>query len=149
VAALVSCALFAIPALAADEADSRRPLAGVTTNCQDCGVIRSIREIRTEREAQRPDAYVSSPQYRDTMPAELPRIGPAFSLSWGAGEPPRTQFGAIGTPEMKHRYIDVTYEVTVRFDDGRFGLIEQDDVSGLRNGDRVIVVNKKVERVTD
>ena len=83
------------------------------------------------------------------MPADLPRIGPAFSLSWGAGEPPRTQIGAVGTPGMKHRYIDITYEVTVRFDDGRFGLIEQDDVNGLRNGDRVIVVNKRVEKVTD
>jgi len=37
----------------------------------------------------------------------------------------------------------------VRFDDGRFGLIEQDDVNGLRNGDRVLVVNKRVEKVTD
>jgi hypothetical protein len=148
-AALAAVALFAISAFAADEGDARRPLAGVTTNCQDCGVIRSIREIRSEREAQRPDAYVSSPQYRDTMPADLPRIGPAFSLSWGAGEPPRTQIGAVGTPGMKHRYIDITYEVTVRFDDGRFGLIEQDDITGLRNGDRVIVVNKRVEKVTD
>src|SRR5829696_616708 len=72
-----ACALIAIlacvepngPALAADqEGAERKPLAGVTTNCLDCGVVRSIREIRTEREALRPDVYVSSPQYRDTMP---------------------------------------------------------------------------------
>jgi hypothetical protein len=148
--AVVACTLLAVPALAADEgSEPRKPLASVTTNCVDCGVVRSIREIRTEREAQRPDAYVSSPQYRDTLPAELPRIGPAFSLSWGAGERPRTQIGAVGTPEMKHRYIDITYEVSVRFDDGRFGLIEQDDAGDLRTGDRVIVVNRKVQKVTD
>ena len=148
--AVFGCTLLALPVLAADEGgEARKPLAGVTTNCADCGVIRGIREIRTEREAQRPDAYVSSPQYRDTLPADLPRIGPAFSLSWGAGERPRTQIGAVGTPEMKHRYIDITYEVSVRFDDGRFGLIEQDDVSDLRSGDRVIVVNRKVQRVSD
>jgi len=142
--------LIVLAARAADEQrePQRRPLAGVTTNCADCGVIRSIREVRTEREATRPDAYVSSPQYRDTLPSDLPRIGPAISFSWGGGEPPRTQIGAVGTPEMKHRYIDITYEISVRFDDGRFGLIEQDNVNDLRTGDRVIVINKKVEKVS-
>jgi len=127
----------------------RQPQAGVTTKCTDCGVVRGIREIRTEREAQRPDAYVSSPQYRDTMPADLPRIGPAISLTWGAGERPRTQIGALGTPEMKHRYIDITYEFSVRFDDGRFGLIEQEDLDDLRVGDRVILIKRRLEKVSE
>jgi hypothetical protein len=147
--AIVGCMESHHAALAADgEGGERKPLAGVTTNCLDCGVVRAIREIRTEREAPRPDVYVSSPQYRDTMPAELPRIGPAISMTWGAGERTRTQIGAFGTPEMKHRYIDVTYEVSVRFDDGRFGLIEQDEVGDLREGDRVIVLKRKVEKIT-
>jgi len=147
--ALLACLTFNGAALAADEEGAeRKPLTGVTTNCLDCGVVRAIREIRTEREAPRPDVYVSSPQYRDTMPAELPRIGPAISMTWGAGERTRTQIGAFGTPEMKHRYIDLTYEVSVRFDDGRFGLIEQDDVGDLREGDRVIVLKRKVEKIT-
>jgi len=147
--AIIGCMESHQAVLAADEEGAeRKPLAGVTTNCLDCGVVRAIREVRTEREAPRPDVYVSSPQYRDTMPAELPRIGPAISMTWGAGERTRTQIGAFGTPEMKHRYIDVTYEVSVRFDDGRFGLIEQDEVGDLREGDRVIVLKRKVEKIT-
>jgi hypothetical protein len=142
------CTFFAPVSPAADEqSEQRKPLVGVTTNCVDCGVVRAIREIRTEREAKRPDMYVSSPQYRDTLPAELPRIGPAISLSWGAGERPRTQIGAIGTPGMNRRYIDITYEVSVRFDDGRYGLIEQDDIGEVHVGDRVILVNRRVEKV--
>ena len=38
-------------------------------------------------------------------------------------------------------------KVTVRFDDGRYGLIEQDDVGDLRVGDRIQVVNKRVVRL--
>jgi hypothetical protein len=148
--AIVACMQVHHPAVAADdEAAERKPLAGVTTNCSDCGVVRAIREVRTEREAPRPDVYVSSPQYRDTMPAELPRIGPAISLTWGPGERTRTQIGAFGTPEMRHRYIDVTYEVSVRFDDGRFGLIEQDDIGDLRVADRVIVLKRRVEKIAE
>ena len=144
----LACVLFASPSSAADDqAGARKPLAGVTSNCTDCGVVRNIRQIRTEREMQRPDAYVSSPQYRDTQPAELPLIGPAISMTWGPGAPPRTQIGAVGTPGMQRRYIDLTYEVTVRFDDGRFGLIEQDNVGDLRVGDRVIVLNRRVEKL--
>ena len=146
--AALACALFASASSAADDqGEARKPLAGVTSNCIDCGVVRNIREIRTEREVQRPDAYVSSPQYRDTQPTELPLIGPAISMTWGPGSPPRTQIGAVGTPGMQRRYIDLTYEVTVRFDDGRFGLIEQDSIDDLRVGDRVIVLDRRVQKV--
>jgi hypothetical protein len=146
--AALACALFASASSAAgDQGEARKPLAGLTSNCTDCGVVRNIRELRSEREAQRPDAYISSQQYRDTRPAEPPRIGPAISMTWGPGAPPRTQIGAVGTPGMQRRYIDLTYEVTVRFDDGRFGLIEQDNVGDLRVGDRVIVLNMRVEKL--
>ena len=147
-ASFASTLYFSV-AEAEEQKEQRQALAGVTTNCTDCGVVRGIREIRTEREAQRPDSYVSSPQYRDTLPADLPRIGPAISLSWGNGERPRTQIGAFGTPGMKHRYIDITYEISLRFDDGRFGLIEQDDPGDLRVGDRVILVKRRLEKVAD
>jgi len=144
----IVASVLGVPAVQAeDQSEQRKPLASISTNCADCGVVRAIREVRTEREAQHPDVYVSSPQYRDTMPAELPRIGPAISLSWGKGERPRTQIGAFNTPEMRHRYIDITYEISVRFDDGRFGNIEQDVSDDLRVGDRVILVNRRLEKV--
>ena len=50
---------------------------------------------------------------------------------------------------MKHRYIDITYEFSVRFDDGRFGLIEQEDADDLRVGDRVILIKRRLEKVSE
>jgi hypothetical protein len=147
--AMLSSMLCAPAGQAEDQPEQRKPLARISTNCADCGVVRAIREVRTEREAQHPDVYVGSPQYRDTMPAELPRIGPAISLTWGKGERPRTQIGAFTTPEMRHRYIDITYEISVRFDDGRFGNIEQDVSDDLRVGDRVILIKRRLEKIGD
>ena len=146
----VAAAVIALPAVADDDPSPvRKPLAGVTTKCNDCGVVRAIREVRTERAGPRSDSYVASQQYKDTMPAELPRIGPAISLTWGRGERPRTQVGAVGSPDMPMRSIEITYEVSVRFDDGRYGLYELAQNDDLRVGDRVIIINRRIEKVTD
>ena len=40
---------------------------------------------------------------------------------------------------MRRRIKQVTYAVTVGFDDGRLGLIELQDIDDLRVGDRVLV----------
>lgn len=147
-------ALFALmllsPDLAAaeEEGGKRKPdNTALTGTCRDCGVVRSIREIRTERQASRPDTYVTSQQYLATRQNTPPSIGPVFTLSWGRNEQPQTHIGAVGSPEMQQRFLEITYEVTVRFDDGRYGLIEQDDVGELRIGDRIQVINKRVERL--
>jgi hypothetical protein len=147
-------ALFALVVLAAeasaaewlgqnDNADT-----GVASNCRDCGVLRSIREIRTERELRRPDVYVTSPQYLATRQDDPPRIGPVLSFSWGKrNEQIQTRVGAIGSPQMPQRFIEISYECLVKFDDGRSALIEQDDVANLRIGDRVQMMDKTVVRV--
>ena len=45
---------------------------------------------------------------------------------------------------MQQHFIDISYELTVKFDDGRYALIEQDDVGNLGIRDRVRVVDKRV-----
>jgi hypothetical protein len=149
VAALFTLVLLAPDASAAEgDGEQRNPDTSAAGNCRDCGVIRSIREIRTERQLSRPDIYVTSPQYLATRQDEPPRIGPVLSFSWGGrNEPTQTRIGAVGSPQMQQRFIDLSYEITVRFDDGRYALIEQDDVGNLRIGDRVQVVDRKVVRV--
>jgi uncharacterized OB-fold protein len=47
---------------------------------------------------------------------------------------------------MQQRFVEITYEMTVRFDDGRYGLIEQADPGDLRVGDRVRLVKGRLER---
>ncbi len=150
---LLLAALFAVlqwgpNALAAgDDGGQPKPQATVTATCRDCGVVRSIREIRTERKAARSDTYVASQQYLQSRPFDQqPLVGPAISFSWGGGSQTQPRIGAVGSPEMQQRLIEISYEITVRFDDGRFGLIEQEDPDDLRVGDRVKVVKGRVER---
>ena len=147
-AALLALILLAPYAWAAEEeSEARKPDTSVTGKCTDCGVLRSIREIRTERQLKRPDIYVTSPQYLDTR-EEPPRIGPVISFSWGnRADDAKTQIGAVGSPQMQQHFIDISYELTVKFDDGRYALIEQDDVGSLAIGDRVRVVDKRVVRM--
>ena len=147
-AALLALVLLAPYAWAAEEdGEARKPETNVAGKCTDCGVLRSIREIRTERQLKRPDIYVTSPQYLNTR-EEPPRIGPVISFSWGnRSDQTQTQIGAVGSPQMQQRFIDISYELTVKFDDGRYALIEQDDVGSLGIGDRVRVVDKRVVRL--
>jgi hypothetical protein len=142
--ALVASLLLVPQAAAQDAGEERKP---PSASCRDCGTVRSIREVRTERQLSRPDIYVTSPQYLDTRPNDPPRIGPVFSLSWGRNEQPQPRIGAVGSPQMQQRFTEITYEVVVLFDDGRYGLFEQDDASNLRVGDRVEIVSKRVERI--
>jgi hypothetical protein len=149
----LGAALFAVSprvpnAFAAeDSAAPSKPQTSPAATCRDCGVVRSIREIRTERKASPRDTYVSSPQYLQTRPFDQqPLVGPAISLSWGGGTETQTRVGAVGSPEMQQRFIELSYEITVRFDDGRYGLIEQADPGDLRVGDRVKVVKGLVQR---
>jgi outer membrane lipoprotein SlyB len=46
---------------------------------------------------------------------------------------------------MRQRILEIVYEVTVRFDDGRYGLVEMSDASGFRVGDRVRVVDNQLQ----
>lgn len=131
----------------ADQGAQPAPQAARPVTCRDCGVLRSVREVRTERKGRAPDVYVTSPQYQDARPFDKPLIGPAISFSWGAGSSTQPKIGAVGSPEMQQRLIDVSYEITIRFDDGRFGLFDQDNADGLRPGDRVRVVKGRVERI--
>ena len=145
--ALFAASLWVPDAFAAENGTGQsKPQASAMATCRDCGVVRSIREIRTERKASRQDTYVSSPEYLQSRPFDQqPLVGPAISFSWGGGNQTQTRVGAVGSPEMQQRFIEISYEITVRFDDGRYGLIEQADPDDLRVGDRVKVVKGIVQ----
>jgi hypothetical protein len=131
------------PAITDFAREPRAPVARElpSAKCENCAVIRSIREIERTRPAPTLQGYIASPQYRDTRTYSEPRVGPVVGFTFG---PQRggVFFGAAGSPEMQALKQN-SYEVVVRFDDGRYALYEQDDVSDLRVGDKVRVIDNR------
>jgi hypothetical protein len=68
-----------------------------------------------------------------------------FGLTFGPGQETKSFVGAAGNEAMRQRMLEIVYEIVVLYDDGRFGLIEQADRGVLRVGDRVRVVDDRVE----
>ena len=104
------------------------------SQCRECGVVAGIRELQREREAAR------------TLAERLPPVGPVFSFSFGGDAQGKHFFvGAVGNQEMRDSLVEISYEVTVRFNDGRYRVLETRDGVDLRVGDPVKVVNNKIE----
>jgi hypothetical protein len=137
------------PPLPAEDAPLRAPRAAALPNrdCTDCGVIRSIREVTREKKTRDLPAYVGSQEYRDTRAYSPPVVGPVFGMTFGPGGESHSYVGAMGSPEMRARMLEIVYEVIVRFDDGRFGRYELPERGVFRIDDRVRVVDNTLERL--
>lgn len=140
------------PPIPAEEAPRARPAApaadAAQRDCASCGVIRSIREVTRERKTGRDlPPYVGSQQYRDTRPDSPAVVGPVVGMTFGPSGENRSYFGAMGSPKAQARQVEILFEVTVRFDDGRFGLYELTDRDDLHVDDRVRVVDGTLERL--
>ncbi len=92
-------------------------------------------------------SYIGSPQYLEQRDFSKPIVGPVLGISFGKGQTTQTFVGAAGSETMRRRILQITYEVTVAFDDGRFGLIELQNIDDLRVGDRVRVDGSRLELV--
>jgi hypothetical protein len=125
-----SCALTAAGYLGAQQ-DPPLP-GGRDVSCRECGVITSIRELQQERADAR------------TITQRLPPVGPVFGFTFGDG-PTKGFVGAIGNQEMRDRLTEISYEVIVRYNDGRYGVVETRYGADLRVGDRVKVDRNKID----
>ncbi len=108
-------------------------------SCPNCGVIRSIKQTEEERRGKEMPSYIGSPQYLEQRDFSKPVVGPVLGITFGKGQTTQPFVGAAGSETMRRRIKQVTYAVTVGFDDGRLGLIELQDIDDLRVGDRVLV----------
>ncbi len=135
------------PMPAGDTAPASAPGApGNKGKCENCGIVRSIRAVERERKPSREvPAYMTSEQYLNTRRYSEPRVGPVFGLTFGPGQETKSFVGAAGNEAMRQRMLEIVYEIVVLYDDGRFGLLEQADRGVLRVGDRVRVVDDRVE----
>ena len=126
----IACALCAAGYL---DAQQDPPPKGGKESCRECGVITSVRELQTERA----DA--------STVTERLPPVGPVFGFTFGGDAPVKGFVGAVGNKEMRDRLTEISYEVIVRYNDGRYGVVETRDGADLRIGDRVKVIQNKIE----
>ncbi|MCW5623280.1 MAG: hypothetical protein KIT73_01005 [Burkholderiales bacterium] len=134
----VACALTG-PAIGQDTVSRK------SAGCENCGVVRAVREIQSQRSVATPDP-TDSPAYRNPGSASNLIVGPRIGFTFGSGE--REPFvGARGS----RRYVDslqqMTYEVIVRLDDGSFTRIEDPGASDLLVGERVRIRDGRIELV--
>jgi len=109
------------------------PRQGEGESCAECGVIYDIQGITTESPAAR------------TMQPEGAPVGPFLNIPLTRKPGVDPEIGAYGSRKWRKEFEVTRYEVIVRFDDGRYTLIEMDDASALRIGQRVRVRQKRVE----
>jgi len=109
--------------------------------CDNCGVIRSIREIHVPRPVPVPKALQSEPVDRGGLGSQV-IVGAVVALPLGSGN---SYAGGVGTPEMRERFTETTYEVTIRLDSGNFTVVQRSDGASFQVGDRVRVRGIQLE----
>ena len=145
--ALAACAAAIVPVAAAqsikipdtkvliEESRARGP-------CENCGEIRAIREVTTARAVPRVPGTDGGPLSGGTGAPML--VGGVFYHELGGGD---TFVGGVGTPEMRQRFSEVTYEITVRLDGGGYQLLQRRDGTRFRVGDRVRMSQGTIELI--
>ena len=106
--------------------------------CDGCGRILSIREKHIERRPAVPTS-LSTAQVGGSSGLVQPNlVGAVIYLPLGNTDE-RPFVGGVGTPEMRERFRETTYEITVRLDDETMRFIERTDGTRFQIGDRVRV----------
>lgn len=105
--------------------------------CEECGRILSIREVQTQRKPNVPAAFQSGGP-GTSGPADRNLVGAVIYLPLGNNETAERPFvGGVGTPEMRERFQETSYEIAVRLDDGAMRFVQRYDGARYRVGDRV------------
>ena len=97
--------------------------------CEKCGVIT---DVHSERRPVK---------NRDTM-APVPASG----ISSGIKTTPIVGSGTAVKDAREANKPETYYKMTVRYDDGTYAFFEQDDEPSVRKGDKVEVVDGRVEQ---
>ena len=103
--------------------------------CRQCGTIFDIKAITTEREFAR------------TLEEQAPPAGPFLNIPLTRDPNARAEIGVIGSRQMRKDLQETEYEVVVRYDDDRFTILRVRDLSNMRVGDRVRVVQNRIEPI--
>jgi hypothetical protein len=110
--------------------------------CERCGVIRSIREMQSQRPAEVPQVFQNQPI--DSGMGGTIYTGAVVYLPLGKGAD-KPFVGGVGTPEMRKRFSQTSYEVVIQLDAGGIVSVQRDDGASFRAGDRVRVQGNQLE----
>lgn len=102
--------------------------------CDACGTIRSIREVRVQRPITVPRVFQNNPIDQGLGSQVI--VGAVVALPLGGGTE-KPFVGGVGTPEMRERFSETTYDVTVQFDNGGYSMVQRADGASFNVGDRV------------
>lgn len=104
-------------------------------SCSNCGIIRSIREIQSQRPTAVPQAF-QNPQISNGPDSSV-RVGAVVALPLSDTRSDQAFVGGVGTPEMRARFSESSYEITVLLDNGAYAMAQRRDGTRFRVGDRV------------
>jgi len=110
--------------------------------CEHCGVIRSIREMQSRRQVEVPKVFHSEPVDRGIGGTVYTGAVVYLPLGKGSDKP---FVGGVGTPEMRERFSQSSYEVAIQLDTGGTVSVQRDDGASFRVGDRVRVLGNQLE----
>jgi hypothetical protein len=107
---------------------------GIDQLCRECGEIYEIREIATERAFAR------------TLEEQASPAGATINFSLGKKSDGKPRLGVFGTRNMSTQLEERSYEIVIRYDDGRFTRREiLVGVTDLYVGARVRVFRDRIE----
>ena len=110
--------------------------------CDRCGTIRLIRQVQVSRPVPVPRVFQNDPL--DQGPGSTVLVGAVIALPLGAGSE-KPFVGGVGTPEMRARFSETTYEVVIRLDNGGYTMVQRADGASFRVSDRVRVQGTQLE----
>ena len=120
------------------------PAQQEAAGCPNCGVVRSVREVEREQPAPRttadPPGYVSPGDFPGSLGGNLSSGWVATARYQGGAGWSQGYVGAVGSPELKERFAERSYEIVVKLDNGRYQLVREDQPPPWQAGDRVKIV---------
>ena len=111
--------------------------------CERCGTIRSIRQVQVRRPVNVPPAFQNNPIDQGLGSPVI--VGAVVALPFGGGGSEKPFVGGVGTPEMRERFSESTYEIVIQLDNGGYTQVDRPDGASFQVGDRVRVQGTQLE----